>query len=167
MRRVLSLLFATAMMLAFMVPAASAQLDSTPDAVDVASPQASPEAVEREEGETDYRRGINMITIELTGLEDDVDPQDTIDTLDPEADLENGQLTFVDELDAPGDCRMFQFEVEDAEPFSTIFIGICADDDFGLWVFGSREDAVTHTLEQFEAGEADLVPEGYNAEEED
>lgn len=166
MKRVLTLLFAAAMMVALIVPAASAQSDSTPEANEVegtpvASPMASPEVGGLQEGEADYMHGTNMLTIELTAIDDDQDAVLTVEQFDPESGMSDSGFTLEEELDAPEDCRLFNYSVEDVPLYSTIFLGVCGSDDWGLFVIGSEEEAVEHVLTQFADGETDLVPDGY------
>lgn len=169
MKRMFTLLFAAAMMLTLVVPSASAQSDSTPDALGVstpesspsASPMASPEAGGFQEGETDYMRGTNMLTITLTELDDDADASATVRDFDPEANTEGSGLTFEEELDAPEDCRLIDYSIEDVPIYTNIYVGVCGSDDWGLFVIGSNQEAVEHVLTQFADGETDLIPDGY------
>lgn len=158
MRRTIAILFSLAMMVAFVIPAAAEVRVSTPDA---STPQASPEAVGLQEGETEYARGLNMLTIDLTALDTDEDGQERVDSFEPEGDTFPEQFTFEGEHEVADGCRMVEYSVEDLKPFTVIFVGICASDDFGLFVIGSNQEATEYVLDQFSEGETDLVPEGF------
>lgn len=159
MRRALSILFSMAMMAAFVVPAAAEVRESTPDA---STPQASPSANALQAGVTDYAdEDDNMLTIDLTALDGDVDGIALTEAFDPEVDAGDESFVFEEEHDAPDDCRLIEFNYEGSDEFDKIFIGICADEDFGLWIIGTEQEAVEHVNEQFADGQTDLVPEGY------
>lgn len=159
MKRALSYLFSMALMVAFIAPAA-AQGDSTPDA---STPQASPSAMPLQAGVTEYiNEDGHELSIDLTALEGDVDGIELTESFDPEADSAGDEaFVFEEEHDAPDDCRLIEYSYDGDADFDAIFIGICADEDFGLWIVGTEKEALEHVSEQFAAGETDLVPEGY------
>lgn len=166
MKRTFSLLFSIAMMMAFVLPAA-AQDDSTPE---VSTPTASPSAVALQPGVTEYSRTDvddeeeDLLSIDLTAFDEDDDGIAIMDSFDPEVNA-GEDYVFVEEYDdAPDDCRIIEYT---AEGDVDIYIGICADDEFGLWVVGTEQDAVEHVAEQFSEGETDLVPDDYEEVETD
>lgn len=163
MKRLVTLLLAAVMMLALVVPGASAQADSTPNVgTPVASPMASPEAGGFVEGETDYMRGTSMITITLTELDEDVVGSENVEEFDPESNTNGTGFTFEEELDAPEGCRLIHYSVEGVPLYPNIYAGLCSNNDWGLLVIASDQEAIEHVLTQFSDGETDLVPEGYN-----
>lgn len=160
MKRVFSIFFTMAMMVAFVMPATASQSDSTPDA---STPQASPSAESLQQGVTEYSKVDDddneeeHLTIDLTLLEDDMDGIALMESYDPEDDA-GDTFSLVEEHDAAENCRLIEYTSEGDEQ---IFIGICANDEFGLWIIGTEVDAVKHVSEQFSSGETDLVPEDY------
>lgn len=101
----------------------------------------------------------NLLHIELTAIDDPkADGEDVVEKFDPEVGSQAG-LTFVEELDAPDGCRLLQYKNE--EDATDMFLGLCSNDEFGLFVYGTEEDAVEDVSENFMDDADNIVPEGY------
>lgn len=173
MKKVIALIL-TLMMATAVIPAA-AQSDSdsqsegigasssssTPsaDATADASPMASPMAGGITEGSWHLiDDDNNFMEVDLTAIEDpDEDGVKVVEEFDPEDGTEEADITFKEELDAPEGCRVLQYEAPDMD----VFVALCSNDDFGLFAFGTEEEAVTEVAQKFVDGEDNIVPDGY------
>ena len=162
---ILTIMMATAVVPAAAQPDDVSASSSTPsaDATAEASPMASPVAGAIEEGSWELTDGgTNYLQLELTAIEDpEVDGVQVVEDFDPEEGSESEGITFVEEFDAPEGCRVLQYEASDMD----VFVAICSNDEFGMFVIGTEEEAVTDVAQKFVDGEENIVPEGYTEDE--
>ena len=173
MKRIIALILTLMMATAVLPVAAESDSDSqsegigasstssTPsaDATADASPMASPMAGAVEEGSWNLiDDDNNFMQLELTAIEDpQKDGVEVVENFDPESASEEGDFTFKEELDAPEGCRLLQYETADMD----VYVAACSNDEFGLFVIGNEEEAVTDVAQKFVDGEDNILPDGY------